>query len=144
MSVVPGLAEGRCEPMATWTTKQPPGHWFKATSSNGSCACVEARLTIEGLVEIRDSKYLRFPDNDPTVQPIIRVEASEFAQWISEVRGLTAATANGAIVSRSARGARVVVVDVASGVELTFTATEWDAFTAGVSLGEFDLALAPA
>lgn len=144
MSMMPGLAESGCEPPVRWIEAQPPGHWFKASASNGSCACVEVRLTTSGLVEIRDSKFLRNPDNDPALQPVISVEPRHFADWVAGVCGRSVSEMNDTITSRRTPAGQSVVSRTGSEVELTFTPEEWQAFRSSALRGEFDLALTPA
>lgn len=144
MSMMPGLAGSGCEPPARWIEARPPGHWFKATASNGSCACVEVRLTTDGLVEIRDSKYLANADNDPAAQPVISAEPRHFADWVVEVCSAADSERHGTIISRRTPSGQSVVSSTTSDVELTFTPEEWLAFRTSARLGEFDLALAPA
>ncbi|MGW4719454.1 DUF397 domain-containing protein [Nocardia sp. NPDC004260] len=112
------------------------GVWRKATRSNNSGACVEV---LEGIssVSIRDSKYLRDPLNDPDAEPIITVTKDEWAAFVDQIAERT-------LTLRPGRLRAIAVGDgttqlTCSGVILSYTRAEWDAFVYGVRCGEFDI-----
>ncbi|AVH20173.1 DUF397 domain-containing protein [Nocardia cyriacigeorgica] len=115
-------------------------HWFKATRSSSSSSCVEVAFTVEAAL-IRDSKYLRDPNNDPAQQPIIRVSAEVWPDLLKAVEDRAVAGTAGlpAINYEAAGGA-----SISDGVTtLVYTPREWEAFHAGVLAGEFDRVALP-
>lgn len=119
----------------TGTVNSPRHGWFKSSKSNDGPNCVEVRFDGD-LVHLRDSKYLRDPANDPATQPLITLKAEDWDSF------LTAAAAD-EVNARNDQPAILrhptgqVSVRAQDGTTLTFTADEWDAFTAGVRDGEF-------
>ena len=113
------------------------GQWRKSTRSQGSEHCVEVRF--EGSrVLIRDSKYLRDSTNDPAAQPIISLPSTQWTAFLAAAthRGLRSAAAEPVIEYLPTGG-----VNLHQGtITLTYTADEWNAFTAGVTAGEFNAA----
>lgn len=114
--------------------------WFKSTLSSGSCACVEVRFK-EGSVAVRDSKYLRNPDNDPATQPMITIAVDEWMSFLSEVAGEACVSHNRCLRLETASDGSVLLQSISYGTTLGFTADEWSAFVGGVQAGEFTPAL---
>ncbi len=112
--------------------------WRKSSRSQGSEHCVEVRYVGETIL-IRDSKYLRDSANDPALQPIIAVAATDWPAFLGIAAGRSIVRPRELpSVERLSDG--TVTVRDAEGVTLTYTAAEWHAFTAGVLAGEFDAA----
>lgn len=111
--------------------------WRKSSySNNGGESCVEITFSRDGVVLIRDSKFLRNPANDPAVQPIITIPADAWPTFL-ELVGQSGHAAPGLPVSVEydpAGGARLTD---GHDITLTYTADEWKAYLAGVQAGEF-------
>ncbi|WP_216915942.1 DUF397 domain-containing protein [Nocardia noduli] len=110
-------------------------HWFKSTFSTGTSSCVEIAVTPEARL-IRDSKYLRDPNNSPAQQPTIRVAIGQWAQFLSAVeKHDTAGTAGLPRIRYQPDGG----ASLSDGeTTLQYTTGEWEAFHAGVVAGEFE------
>jgi hypothetical protein len=108
--------------------QQQQGLWFKSSrSGSGENNCVETRF--DGpTVRIRDSKY----QGDPAAQPVITVTTRQWAQFLAVLAGNSSHSA----LSIATDGHGFVTL-ASGGMSLIFTPAEWDAFTAGVTLGEF-------
>ncbi|MRH87329.1 DUF397 domain-containing protein [Nocardia sp. SYP-A9097] len=110
-------------------------HWFKATRSNSSSSCVEVAFTADGAL-IRDSKYLRDPDNHPAQQPILRVPAGGWADFLKAVENRASEGSGGfPFIAYDSEGDASISDGVTT---LVYTPPEWEAFHAGVLDGEFD------
>lgn len=107
----------------------PPSGWFKSSASNPAQDCVEVRFDGD-LVHVRDSK-------DQAAGPVITVPAQHWPGFLAEVLGHVEAGSNRAvrIAYLADDGVRLHALD--GGIVLSFTGSEWDAFTAGVAGGEF-------
>ncbi|WP_190813204.1 DUF397 domain-containing protein [Saccharopolyspora pogona] len=114
------------------SSTQPPTGWFKSSFSNPSQACVEVRFS-DRAVHVRDSK-------DRGEGPVISVSGNAWSTLLAEVAGrLPVGTSRTIrIVHRTDGGADLQSLPARS-LTLSYTATEWDAFVAGVRAGEFDL-----
>ncbi|WP_280439882.1 DUF397 domain-containing protein [Nocardia cyriacigeorgica] len=112
-----------------------PTGWRKSTYSQDGGACVEVRFDGD-TVFIRDSKYLRDEANDPAAQPTIAVPRESWAAFLDSALGNGVVAAPGIpVVERRADGS--VSLHGENGVTLTYTPTEWAAYTAGVRRDEF-------
>jgi len=111
-------------------------HWFKSSKSVGSSSCVEIKFG-DGVVLIRDSKFARDPMNDPVDQPIISVPIYSWNIFLENVSGRSVGVGSGvpSILPLGDGGAALRCR--ATGVTLSYTRAEWEAFRAGVALGEF-------
>ncbi|BDU04604.1 DUF397 domain-containing protein [Nocardia cyriacigeorgica] len=109
-----------------------PDGWRKSSysGSNGG-ACVEIRFDGD-VVRIRDSKY----QGDPSAQPEIALPVSRWEAFLDQVMHL-AQTEGGLPLVREDDCGNVCIRDDTVGVVLTYTTTEWAAFTAGIRSGEF-------
>jgi hypothetical protein len=105
--------------------------WFKSSRSNGNQACVEVRFA-SGAVLIRDSKYA----DDPASQPVVMITIEQWHAFLDTVVGSMTDTGQDVpTLERDVDGS--VTLRAADGTALAYTASEWDAFTAGVLAGEF-------
>ncbi|WP_280275125.1 DUF397 domain-containing protein [Nocardia wallacei] len=119
----------------TDTVNSPRHGWFKSSKSNDGPNCVEVRFDGD-FVHLRDSKYLRDPANDPAAQPLITLKAEYWDSFLAAAAVDKAdARSDQPVILRHPTGQ--VSVRAQDGTTLTFTADEWDAFTAGVREGEF-------
>ncbi|MEG8181919.1 DUF397 domain-containing protein [Nocardia terpenica] len=112
------------------------GVWRKARRSGNSGNCVEVSFS-DGRVSVRDSKYLRDPNNNPTTQPIITVAAAQWITFLKLITGQPTATDHSALEINTAVDGNVTLSGD-DGVALVYTPAEWEAFVAGVHAGEFD------
>ncbi|MEG8179439.1 DUF397 domain-containing protein [Nocardia terpenica] len=120
--------------MDTSTTSARPS-WFKASFSTDSSNCVEIRFG-DGVVLIRDSKYLRDPANDSAAQPFISIPARDWPAFLDAARGFDGTIRRGLpAIEHHASGE--VSLHAADGTTLTYTAAEWTAFVSGIRAGEF-------
>lgn len=102
--------------------------WKKSTKSGAAGHCVEVRA-VGSDVQIRDSKA-------GEQGPVITVTDKQWEEFILQVpQGFSGP------LQATSIGDHVISLH-GSGVELTFTGAEWDAFVDGVRRGEFDLPLA--
>ncbi|WP_169815572.1 DUF397 domain-containing protein [Nocardia inohanensis] len=109
--------------------------WRKSTFSQGSEHCVEILETPESVL-VRDSKYLRDAANDPARQPIISIPSSDWPTFLDLALGRPAIRPVGIpTLDRHSDGG--ITLRDAAGVTLVYTAAEWEAFTAGIAVGEF-------
>lgn len=111
--------------------------WFKSSFSNGSCTCVEVRLSPDH-VEIRDSKFL----GDPSVQPVITVASRHWTTLQQQIRLKGPLGIGGVLDVAPHPDGSASLYSPANGTELRYTAAEWAAYVAGVRAGEFDLVMA--
>ncbi|WP_378733305.1 DUF397 domain-containing protein [Nocardia brasiliensis] len=110
------------------------GTWFKSSFSKEAANCVEIRF-VGDTVLMRDSKYLREPSNDPNFQPIIVINAADWASFLSAVNGLEM---GGVAPDLPAIELDAVGVTVSSDeASLRFTHREWESFREGARVGEF-------
>jgi Domain of unknown function (DUF397) len=120
------------------TRAAAPSRWFKASVSSNAASCVETRFD-GALVHIRDSKYRRNPANDPAREPIITITCDQWQRFLDEMTGRAGVAANGALtVVTTADGITTKLRATKTGLVLTFTAAEWNAFLSGVRAHEFD------
>ncbi len=117
----------------------PAGHrtWIKSSKSSGNGCCVEVSLAPvadeDADVLIRDSKFPRH-DSSAAAEPIIAVDRSA---WLEFLDGIPAGLERTrALEALPQPGSGVTLRSVADGVELSFTAPEWEAFIGGVADGE--------
>ncbi|WP_433523872.1 DUF397 domain-containing protein [Nocardia pseudovaccinii] len=104
--------------------------FFKSTFSGGDKTCVEVAFRSEHVL-IRDSKY---PDSS---SPIITVPVEQWPAVLDLAVSLSTGTVAGNVAITAHDDGTAVVSD--HGVALTYTAEEWEAFTKGITAGEFDL-----
>lgn len=111
--------------------------WLKSSRSQGSDHCVEIRF--EGSrVLVRDSKYLRDNTNNPAAQPIIEISAAEWSAFLATAVDHAPRLADSQpSIDYLPNGDVRLRKDHTT---LTYTADEWNAFTAGITAGEFDAA----
>lgn len=110
--------------------------WQKSSFSNSAGGdCLEIRADAPHVL-VRDSKYLRDPANSPAAQPIICVAESLWPGFLDRVRSDVAISRPGLPdITHCGTGTNLTC----EGIVLSFTPAEWNAFTAGVQAGEFDL-----
>jgi len=110
--------------------------WRKSSysGSNGG-ECVEVAFDGDRVL-IRDSKYLRDPSNDPAKQPIIAQPADSWPAFLRLAAVGTAVQVPGlrSVEHHASGGLTITATD---GTALTYTQSEWAAFTAGIKAGEF-------
>lgn len=109
--------------------------WRKSTFSQGSEHCVEILATAESVL-IRDSKYLRDPANDPAYQPIITIPSPDWPKFLDRALGRPVIRPDGTPTLNRHPDGTITLRD-AAGVTLIYTPEEWEAFTAGIAVGEF-------
>ena len=109
---------------------RPAGMWFKSSRSNADDNCVETSF-VGTVVRIRDSKY----QGDPAAQPIITVTTRQWAQFLDVVAGQASVSVLSTVTDAAGQ-----VTLTGNGTALSYTPSEWAAFTAGVALGEFTIA----
>ncbi|WP_331765128.1 DUF397 domain-containing protein [Nocardia sp. NBC_01388] len=108
--------------------------WRKATRSGGDGNCLE--VTADGTaILIRDSKYLRDPDNDAALQPIMSVSIAQWQTFLSVAAGRSAEATEPRITIHADGSATLTAAD---GLTLDYTQPEWEAFSLGAMDGEFD------
>jgi hypothetical protein len=117
-------------------TYLPPKGWFKSSYSTGACTCIEVRFD-DGRVQIRDSKYLQDPTNDPATQPIVDVSMESWFPFLSDVTGSVLARRNAELAVEAGHDGTRTIRSRVTGTALVYTAQEWVAFVAGVEDGEF-------
>ena len=111
--------------------QQQQGRWFKSSrSGSGENNCVETRFD-SVTVRIRDSKY----QGSLAAQPVITVTTQQWTQFLDVLAGTSTSSALRMVIEDNG-----FVTLASAGTALTFTPTEWAAFTAGVALGEFAVA----
>ncbi|WP_062981110.1 DUF397 domain-containing protein [Nocardia anaemiae] len=120
------------------TTEIRPG-WRKSSfSNNGGASCIEVNF-IGDKVLLRDSKYLRDPANDPSVQPVISMPVSLWPAFCNHSVRSTAHRGEGMPTIDRHQDGWVTVRDHRHGTRLLFTPNEWAAFVDGINAGEFEL-----
>lgn len=103
--------------------------WF--TSSPSQETCVEVRF--DGpLVHLRDTK-------DHEAGPVISVPVAAWPGFIDEVLGIAPAGSNHAVRIEHLDDGVVRLRAIGGSVALTYTSSEWAAFTAGAAEGQFTL-----
>ncbi|MFE3222528.1 DUF397 domain-containing protein [Nocardia sp. NPDC059228] len=109
--------------------------WLRKSSYSGSNGgqCVEV-CPAAGQVLVRDSKYARPAES----RPIIAVPNDAWPTLLELALSGGVGELGEALVLERRRGGDTAVVD-RQGIELLFTAPEWDAFAKGVADGQFDL-----
>lgn len=112
--------------------------WRKSSYSSNGENCVEIAFSGDTVV-IRDSKYRRDPANDPAREPIITLPAAAWPIFLDLVARSGTSDSRIALRVRYAPDGGVTLIG-RSGTTLTYTAAEWEAFTAGVRDGEFAMA----
>lgn len=103
-------------------------NWRKSSRSNGQAECVEAGNR-ENEIVIRDSKL-------GEASPVLAVTPADWRLFVQQIR------ADGNFTGKLTVGfvgAEIRVRAGSVGPALIFTSAEWNAFVAGVELGEFDL-----
>lgn len=108
--------------------------WRKAARSGQNGNCVEVKADGTSIL-IRDSKYLRDPNNDPELQPIISITRQQWRNFASVVAGKVDGTSEPHI-DVGLDGS--VTLLGAGGVLLGYTPAEWEAFSQGMVEGEFE------
>ncbi|MGI5219310.1 DUF397 domain-containing protein [Nocardia sp. CA-290969] len=113
--------------------------WRKSSfSNNGGASCVEVNL-IGDHVLMRDSKYLRNPENDPAAQPVISIPAGLWPTFCGHSTNRAAHDASDLPIIHHRDDGWVTVRCRATAVALVFTPDEWAAFVAGIEAREFEL-----
>ncbi|WP_280314334.1 DUF397 domain-containing protein [Nocardia wallacei] len=102
--------------------------WIKSSRSNGGQACVEVSFHRDTVL-IRDSKYRRNPDNDPTLEPIIALTNQQWQAFLNTVTGKPTECAP---LQLDTDRFGNITVRASDDTQLTYTPTEWDAFCRGV------------
>lgn len=110
----------------------PTAGWFKSSFSNPSQDCVEAKFAGD-IVYVRDSK-------DKGAGPILTIPAAHWPSLLDEVAGRAPGGSNRAVrITHRADGGTDLQALMGPAVNLSYTATEWAAFVAGVLDAQFDL-----
>ncbi|WP_024802612.1 DUF397 domain-containing protein [Nocardia sp. BMG51109] len=107
--------------------------WFKSSFSKDTTSCVEVRFDGD-VVLMRDSKY----DGPPADQPVIVIPARHWAEFLTiAARPIGFGSELGIPTTEIDSTTGTVIARDAVGTELTYTFREWNAFTAGITAGEF-------
>ena len=112
--------------------------WIRSTRCT-TATCVEARFSGES-VDIRDSKQNHLKES----QPSMTVAESTFQTFIRELLGEAPQGSNGEIAIDHLTDGGVAFRSLVTGVTLSYTADELEAFVAGARDGEFQRVLATA
>lgn len=113
--------------------------WRKSSYSAGDCACVEVQ-SAGGDVRVRDSKAVADPDGESPSVPCVTIDHDAWAELLDALkRGRSIVELTGPCRFRITADGTAELVDVVTKVVLSFTASEVEAFMAGVRAGEFDL-----
>jgi hypothetical protein len=104
-------------------------NWRKSSYSGNGANCVEVAPAAVGVL-LRDTK-------DKGAGPFIAFTSEQWTAFLAEV--ITEASSSNGAVEVIHTGDGTQVHEVASGVWLRFTPSEWAAFRAGVRDGEFGL-----
>jgi hypothetical protein len=111
--------------------------WFKSSFSKDTTSCVEVRFDGD-VVLVRDSKY----DGPTAAQPVITIPARNWAEFLMVVAGRVGSSSElGVPTIETDPATGSAIVRDAAGTELVYTPHEWDAFMAGINVGEFTSAL---
>ncbi|WP_067711949.1 DUF397 domain-containing protein [Nocardia yamanashiensis] len=110
-------------------------YWRKSSFSQGSDHCVEVCDAGDSIL-VRDSKYLRNPANDPARQPIIAIPSPNWPKFLDLALGRPTVHPDGVPTLNRHLDGTITLRDTA-GVTLVYTPEEWEAFTAGIAVGEF-------
>ncbi|SFB63175.1 protein of unknown function [Amycolatopsis marina] len=104
--------------------------WFKSSFSPSQGGCVEVRFEAAAVL-VRDTK-------DRGEGPTLTIDIAAWPGFLDEVTGIAPAGSNHAlhIEPQDEGDVRLRAFD---GTTLTYTATEWSAFTNGVAAGQFTL-----
>jgi len=106
--------------------------WFKSLRSSSNDACVEVRFSPDEVL-VRDSKY----QGAPAVQPVISISVAAWPAFLAlAAHGSATQPRDVPTIENHASGTTLRAAD---GTTLSYTPAEWDAFTAGIADGEFDL-----
>ncbi|GAA4849452.1 hypothetical protein GCM10025787_35440 [Saccharopolyspora rosea] len=117
--------------MNTHTSPPSPTGWFKSSFSNPAQDCVEANFA-------GDTVYVR--DSKDKGGPILTIPATHWPSLLDEVAGRAPSGSNRAVrITHRADGGTDLKALMGPAVNLSYTATEWDAFVAGVLDAQFDL-----
>ncbi|MFI5781231.1 DUF397 domain-containing protein [Nocardia sp. NPDC051570] len=108
--------------------------WFKSSFSNQGTNCVEVRFDGD-VVLVRDSKYLRNPANDPTIEPVIRMRAADWAAFLEAALGRSVLDVPGLPAIDHHPDGNISLR--APDKSLTYTPDEWLAFVRGIQADEF-------
>lgn len=107
--------------------------WQKSALSQNGSACVEVAF-VGAVFALRDSKYRRDPRNKIDEQPVICLPADQWQTFLDAVtRGAGAPTE----IRLQLNGDGSATISDKLGVELAYTADEWNAFIAAIELNKF-------
>ena len=110
--------------------------WHTSSFTENGSGCVEIKHE-DGRVLVRDTKYLRDPANDLAAEPILAMPLTAWPGFLTAALDPSATLPAGApAIHRLGDGGAIFR---SGGTELVYNAREWDAFTAGIRNGEFDL-----
>jgi len=108
--------------------------WVISTYSNGH-GCVEVKFG-RAAVFIRDTKYRRDADHDPSAQPMITVPIFLWKAFLDNAGGRSAGIPSASFwIDRTPLGG--AILRSVNGTVLNFTPFEWTSFLQGVHAGEF-------
>ncbi|MEC3913299.1 DUF397 domain-containing protein [Nocardia sp. CDC160] len=107
--------------------------WFKSTFSSAEQTCVEVALLADAVL-VRDSKYT----GPAQSQPMISVPPNVWPVLLELALSDRVGELGEEIILERRPDGSTAVID-RQGIELLFTAPEWDAFARGVADGQFDL-----
>ncbi|WP_280236301.1 DUF397 domain-containing protein [Nocardia cyriacigeorgica] len=113
------------------------GGWFKSSFSASSNNCVEVRFST-GSALIRDSKHRRTTNGATVRQPVITIPFTAWSGFLTAATERTNRSLPG-VASFTPTSTGEMTLRAPDGTALTYTAQEWDAFTAGIEAGEFSL-----
>jgi hypothetical protein len=109
--------------------------WKKSSYSVGNASCVEVNVGATTVL-LRDSKEQRKAGYLPADDPTIEVSAEVFDELIGRVAAGAEEVAAGSLSAETRQGG-ITLSCAETGVELSFTAAEWEAFRSGAADGEF-------
>lgn len=120
------------------TKRRPLDRYIKSSYSDAGRVCVLVRRLVgDASIFLRDSKYLRNPNNPPENEPILEMPAEAWPIFEAQVLNSTTPKTNHGQPAIEFLDNTDVVLHGRDGTILQFTAEEWNAFRAGLADQEF-------
>jgi hypothetical protein len=105
--------------------------WKKSSRSNPSGNCLEAKADGSDIL-VRDTKL-------GEASPVLRFTTYDWGRFVNEIKDGFTCPQGGEIETWNENGGVIMLDRSEPKIRLTFTRAEWNAFTEGVDIGEFDL-----